>query len=368
MEQKKMFKQKIKLAFVVPSLQSGGMERVMTELANYYSTKKEIQVHIVLFGKSPKIFYKLNQNINIHKIKGPFVKHVRLFEIIKRVFFLRKAIKSINPQAVLSFGTQWNNLVLLSLYNMPYPVYVSDRGSPIRKYKRSTEVLRSILYKKSAGIIAQTNIARDILIQNFANANIVAIGNPIRDVSNKNDQNRENIILSVGRLISTKHHDKLINIFSKLDAPGWRLIIVGGNALNENNYVKLKNLIRQLHMEERITLEGEQKDVSSYYNRCKIFAFTSNVEGFPNVIGEALSWGLPVVSYDCVAGPSEMIVNGENGFLVPVFDDIQFQEKLQLLIDNEKLRQQMAVKAPESISKFSVESIGEQYLKFILSK
>ncbi len=108
-------------------------------------------------------------------------------------------------------------------------------------------------------------------------------------------------------------------------------------------------------------------DVDSQYLKSKIFAFTSNSEGFPNVIGEALSAGLPVVSYDCVAGPSEMIVDGENGFLVPVFDDDLFQKRLQQLIDDEELRQKMARKAPESVEKFSIEKIGQQYLDFILS-
>lgn len=363
-----MSKNRVKLAFVIPSLQGGGMERVMSELANYYSTKKWVQVHFILFGKSPQIFYEIDQSVCVHTINGSFNKHLRLLEVFKRAFFIRKTVKRINPDAVLSFGTQWNNLVLLALFKTPYLVYVSDRGSPHRKYKQSTEILRSFLYKKTAGIIAQTNKAKEILSQSFPSARIAVIGNPIGSHCPGKSKNQGNIILSVGRLISSKHHDRLINIFSKLKAPDWRLVIVGGNALKENNFKKLSDLIKTLCKEDSISLEGQQKDVLSYYNKSKIFAFTSSVEGFPNVVGEALSAGLPVVSYDCVAGPSEMITDGENGFLVPVFDDVQFQEKLQLLIDNEILREQMAEKATESMKKFSIETIGEQYLDFILSR
>ena len=71
--------------------------------------------------------------------------------------------------------------------------------------------------------------------------------------------------------------------------------------------------------------------------------------------------------FDCLAGPSEMIVDGQNGFLIPVFDDVLFQQQLQLLIDNEDLQKEMAKNARKSIMKFSTESIGKQYLNFILS-
>ena len=98
-----------------------------------------------------------------------------------------------------------------------------------------------------------------------------------------------------------------------------------------------------------------------------IFAFTSSSEGFPNVIGEALSSGLPVISYDCAAGPAEMIKDGENGFLTPVFDDILFQKRLQSLIDNEGLRNRMSENARRKIREFSIDKIGAEYYSFIVS-
>jgi GalNAc-alpha-(1->4)-GalNAc-alpha-(1->3)-diNAcBac-PP-undecaprenol alpha-1,4-N-acetyl-D-galactosaminyltransferase len=171
----------------------------------------------------------------------------------------------------------------------------------------------------------------------------------------------------VSRLINTKHHDRLISIFSKLNAPGWKLIIIGSDDQKQKHLFRLRLLTQKLKIDERVFFEGEKQNVEDYYSRCLIFAFTSSSEGFPNVIGEALSAGLPVVSYNCVAGPSDMITHGENGFLVPVFDDEQFQQKLQLLINDKDLRNKMADNAKESIKKFSVESIGQQYLDFILS-
>ncbi|MDZ7634136.1 MAG: glycosyltransferase [Bacteroidales bacterium] len=83
--------------------------------------------------------------------------------------------------------------------------------------------------------------------------------------------------------------------------------------------------------------KGYQSDTDNYYRRSRIFAFMSSSEGFPNVLGEALSAGLPVVSYDCLAGPSDLISDGDNGFLIPLFDRELFKEKLTLLMANDEL-------------------------------
>jgi GalNAc-alpha-(1->4)-GalNAc-alpha-(1->3)-diNAcBac-PP-undecaprenol alpha-1,4-N-acetyl-D-galactosaminyltransferase len=354
-----------KVALILPTLHAGGMERVMAELANYFESKKNIEVHFVLFGHQVKIFYQLNSNIIIHQSNIKSGKNIKIRTFINTIKFIRNTISQISPDAVLTFGTQWNNLVLLSLFLTKYRIFISDRGAPDRVYKFPQEHLKKILYPKASGIIAQTKTAESILKNRFPSASIKTIGNPIRDIGK--GKFKENFILSVGRLITSKHHDRLIEIFQKLNAPGWKLVIVGGNALKQNNLELIKDKINKSAFNERIILTGEKTNVEEFYRKSKIFAFTSSVEGFPNVVGEALSAGLPVVSYDCIAGPSDMIINGENGFLVPVFDDVQFQEKLQLLIDNEVLREKMESKAIEKIKKYSVESIGQQYLDFILS-
>jgi glycosyltransferase involved in cell wall biosynthesis len=355
-----------KICLVIPGLNAGGMERVMSELAKYFAQKESIDLHLVLYGKNPSVFYSLHENISIYKPSFVFNNRYRFWFTIKTIGFLRKQIKQIHPDTILSFGEYWNSFVLLALFGLKFPVFISDRCQPDKQYSQFHAFLRKWLYPKAAGIIAQTNVARDIYYKNFRNPHIEVIGNPIRKIEEAPVGEKENIILSAGRLINSKHHDRLIRIFSKLRAPGWKLIIIGGNALKQNNLELLNKLLKDLGLTDRVMLTGELPDIDDYYQKSKIFAFTSSSEGFPNVVGEALSARLPVVSYDCVAGPSEMITNGENGFLVPVFDDALFQEKLQLLIDNENLRQQMAEKAPESIKRFSIETIGEQFLNFIL--
>jgi GalNAc-alpha-(1->4)-GalNAc-alpha-(1->3)-diNAcBac-PP-undecaprenol alpha-1,4-N-acetyl-D-galactosaminyltransferase len=156
-------------------------------------------------------------------------------------------------------------------------------------------------------------------------------------------------------------------MFVEVTPPDWKLVIVGGDAKKQKLSNELRKLINQLGAEEQVFLEGEQKNIESYYHKSTIFAFTSSSEGFPNVIGEALSAGLPVISYDCVAGPSDMIEEGQNGFLVPLHDTTQFKKKLLLLMENENLRTQMSKIAKNSINNFSTASIAEEYYEFMNS-
>ena len=354
-----------KIVFLIPSLQPGGMERVMCELLNYFSKKRNLEVHLIIYGKNREVFYDLSDEINIHKPKFDFDDKYRTFYTFRTIFFIRKLVKAIQPHSTLSFGELWNNLVLISLIGLKYPVYISDRCKPDKSFGLFQNLLRKWLYPLASGMIAQTEKAKEIYQKANLNRNIVVIGNPIRDIKQRINIEKEHIILSVGRLINTKHFDRLIDVFARINKPDWRLIIVGGDAIKQKNSITLQQKIDELGFENNIILAGNQKDVEEYLLRAEIFAFTSSSEGFPNVIGEAMSAGLPVVAYDCVAGPSDMIADGQNGYLIPLFDDKMFEDRLRYLMENEAERQRMGVYARESIQRFSVENIGEQYYKIL---
>ncbi len=344
------------------------MERVMSQLAAYLAGKEELEVHLVLYGITREVFYPLPESVVLHRPGFVFSNERRTWHTIKTLFFLRRTVRDICPATVLSFGEMWNNLVLLALYRLGVPVYVSDRSRPGKDLGRLHNRLKKWLYPTAAGFIAQTDKARGIARENKRNSNIQVIGNPIRAIVPGKPEDKENIVLTVGRLIRTKHLDELIRLFVRLDKPDWRLVIVGGDSQKQNLMVGLRELVRELNAEDRIELAGTRSDVDEYYRKSKIFAFTSSSEGFPNVVGEAMSAGLPVISFDCVAGPSEMIEDGNNGFLVPVFDYTSFAERLVLLMEDAELRDSLGIKARQSMDRFSVESVGEQFYSFILNK
>ena len=224
-----------KLCLLIPSLQAGGMERVMSELAWHFSLKHDIELHLVLYGITREVFYPVPVELNIHKPTFKFSNRFRVLFTIRTILYLRKTVKKVNPVSILSFGEYWNSLVLISLLGLNYPIFVSDRCQPDKSLGKFHDWLRIILYPKAEGIIVQTQMAGNIFRRSINNRNIIVIGNPIKEMKLKEDIERENIVLMVGRLIRTKHQDKLIEMFIRISKPGWKLVIVGYDHLKQNN-------------------------------------------------------------------------------------------------------------------------------------
>lgn len=337
----------------------------MSLLANNFAAREHTEVHLLLIGIKRNISYPLDERVIVHRPSFKFNNSRRTWDTLKTMRFIREEVKKIAPETVLSFGELWNNLVLLSLAGTRFPIYVSDRSQPGKDLGRLHNMLRRMLYPSASGFIAQTKKAEEICRSRNWNSNINVIGNPLREIPRNDNLKKENIVLTVGRLIRTKHIDQMIRIFSETKNSGWKLVIVGGDAKKLDLSEELQKLVEELELGQQIVLAGQQKDVDSYYNRSKIFAFASSSEGFPNVIGEALTAGLPVVAYDCTAGPADMIEDGKNGFLVPLFDQQKFKEKMNQLMSDHKLRKKLGSNARSVLIKFESEAILNEFYKFI---
>ena len=355
------------ICLTIPSLQAGGMERVMSELAKYFSGKIELEIHLILYGITREIFFTIPDKIIVHRPIFRFNNRWRLYYTFKTLFYLRKTIKSINPHCILSFGEYWNNFVLLSIIGLKHPIFVSDRSQPDKSLGWLHDRLRHWLYPRANGIILQTEKAKEIYLWKNHHQNIAIIGNPIKELNGYSPQEeREKNILMVGRLIKSKHQDKLIEMFANVKLPGWKLIIAGYDHLKQENLERLKKLAKDLNIENQVVFPGKIENIDEIYSRSSVFAFTSSSEGFPNAIGEAMAAGLPVVAFDCIAGPSEMISDGYNGYLIPLHNYELFQSRMYSLMTDEKLRKQLGVNARKSIRKFSSKKICESYLNFLI--
>lgn len=351
---------------IIPSLQAGGMERVMSELAWYFSTKNEVELHLVLYGIKREVFFPIPESVQVYSPGYKFDNRYRTLNTLRTLYYLRRTVKRIKPYRILSFGEYWNNFVLLSVLGLSYPVYVSDRSQPDKSLGRFHDKLRRWLYPSAKGIILQTQKAREIFLRQNRHHNIAVIGNPIRQADPSNTEwQRDKVVLMVGRFIKTKHQDLLIEMFARVCPPDWKLVLVGYDHLKQQNMENLKTLARDLGIEKQVHFTGKKGDLNELYHKSSIFAFTSSSEGFPNAIGEAMAAALPVIAFDCIAGPSDMISDGHDGFLVPLFDKSTFEARLAELISDEMLRDRMGNNARESIKKSSHELIGEAFYRFM---
>ena len=350
----------IKITCIIHSLSIGGMERVMSILLNNFAKRAKTEVSVLLIGRYRKVAFELDDSIQVFKPSFTFDNTKRNITTLKTLSFIRITIKSIQPDSILSFGEVWNNLVLLSLRGLDFPVYISDRSQPDKNLGILHNLLRNLLYPKVSGYIAQTSPAAEIARSKHWNKNISIIGNPARDLNLPKVQ-QENLVLSVGRLIPTKNIDKLIQVFSEIDNTNWQLKIIGGNAKKMNLLDTYTKLVKDLGKTSQIKLLGEQKNIEEYLAKSKIFAFMSTSEGFPNALAEAMSAGCACIAYDCFAGPSDLIDDGTNGFLIPVGDEELYQQKLELLMNDKSLQKKLSKNAQEKMKQFDADKIAKRF-------
>ena len=350
-----------KIAFVIPSLKPGGMERVMSELVNYISQKNSIECYLISLSSLDE-FYKIEEAVNFNKPDFEFDNQKRFLSTLKTLFFLRNELKNIKPDSVLSFGETYNSFVLLSVLGLGLNVYVSDRSKPDKNWGFIHNNLRKILYPTAKGIVSQTIYSRDFLYKETKHKNIKVIPNPV-DIVRFQKRTNQKIVLTVGRLISTKRVDILIDAFEKSENRDWQLWIVGDGPKK----AELEQKVIDSGLKDKVFFLGFKNDIQEYYCKASIFAFTSYSEGFPNAILEAMASGLPVIAFDCVAGPADLISNEETGFLIPLGDVVEYQKKLNIMMKNTELLDNFSNRTKEKVLEYDINIIATEYLNFLLS-
>ncbi len=349
----------MKILLVIPTLKQGGAERVMSELANEFSRKGH-EVHICLLAEG-KQFYRLETNVTVHTLG--FVNKGKVQKVLGEVqvfLKLRELIKVIDLDFVLSFMTKYNALTIMASAFLNVKVFVSDRSNPKKKLPRSIKFLRKFTYPYANGIIAQTSLAKSVLQKQVKNNNIEVIANPLKVIEQFPNIKKENIVLNVGRMVTEKGQKYLMEAFAQLNNDEWKLVILGDGPL----YTELFTLAKKLNISHRVEMPGSVKNVDEWLSRASIFAFPSISEGFPNALVEAMSARLPCVSFDCDAGPRDVIENNKNGYLVRTSDTEEFTQKIEDLMENESIRIDMGKEASKIKNKLEPSMIAGEFLKF----
>ncbi len=353
----------MKIFLVIPTLKQGGAERIMHELANNFNLLGH-EVHLCLLTNR-KVFYVPDRGVHIHRLGFENKNHLqKKISELKTFYKLRQLMVDIGPDVVLSFMDKYNVLTILASRFLNLKVFVSDRSNPKKTISPILQFLKRLTYKHATGIVAQTSLAKEIIFELTNNPNIKVISNPLKHLEFYPEIKRERLIINVGRLVPEKGQKYLIEAFSKLSNTDWKLVILGDGTLKG----ALKNQIKMLGLEDRVIMPGSVRNVDEWLARSSIFAFPSVSEGFPNALVEAMGAGLPCVSFDCDAGPKDIIVNNENGFLIETRNIAAFTEHLNTLCSDVTLRTKVGAQALKISERLDGKVITNEYLNFFNPK
>lgn len=354
-----------KVLFVLPHMAGGGAERVTAILANKLIDKGcSVHIHTLVTDES---FYNLNSaiiqtsdGISVNRKNKASLLLSESLGFIKSFFSVFGLIKKEKFDIVISFFIETDVIVYLCrLFGCKFTEVHSERNDPWQRSKTFRNV-RCHIYKKCDKLICQSNAVSEYFDFVPAEKKFV-ISNPIdKERIPEKINNHSKRIVSVARLFEQKNYPLLINSFSLVceDYPGYTLNIYGDGVLHN----QLQELISELNINDRVFLHGAKKNVMELIADAELFVMSSDYEGFPNALLEAMAIGIPVISTDFKTGIARELIKDNNGMVVPVNDVNAMAEAIRkMLSDYEKLLE-MGKCNREKCKRFYTDKIIDEWI------
>ncbi len=342
--------------FVISNLYGGGAERVVSVWANKLS-QKGYRVSILLYSRVENE-YPIDDNIDIYTIAAS-AEECDSMSIIKRVAVFRKIIKKVAPDVLINFLPVVQVYVNVATVGLRIPRIETIRINPwrVETIKGKTETL---LWKRcfanSKAVILQSEDQK-AFFSNKVQKKSVVIPNPINEIYIENPKNEyasTHRLIAAGRLSYQKNYNMMIDAVEIVAGqfPDVRLEIFGDGELKD----VIAQVIAEKGLSEKIALMGRSSELYKEYNKSDIYLMSSDYEGMPNALAEAMAVGLPCISTDCKTGPRDLIDNNENGFLVSVGNSFDMAEKIKYIFNmSGEEQRKLGSKAREKILSFCSE-------------
>ncbi len=344
-----------KLVFVVPDMDGGGTEKVITLLANEY-VRRGLAVGILTFAGNT---YAYPLDSRVERFSAAMPSDGKLTVRFKRLLKMRQYFKQNKGCKILSFSTFGTGYIVLSTLFMKRDMLVSERTDPL---SCDHKPYRNFFYRFATRLVCQTADGIRCFPRSIQKKACV-IGNPLSaDLAPVYEGERRKSIVTAGRLHPVKNQHMMIAAFKRFSQqfPDYSLHFYGKGALE----AELKQAAEQLGLSEAVIFHGFSEHVDRDIRESSIFVLSSNYEGVSNSMVEALALGLPVIATDCPIGGCRTYIEPEvNGLLVPVGDTEAMTEAMCRLAGDDELRRRMSQNAAKVREQYSVAKIADQMLK-----
>lgn len=357
---------KTKIALIGYRLGIGGAEKVMANLSVFFENHG-IDVHNIIV--IDEVSYEFSGVlINLGKLKN---KSNGFFNKLNRYLFLKNYLRENNFDFIIDFRFRNKPLqeVLISKFLYQTKTIFTVHSYLIDHYMPNWSFLTRLMYQDSFKMVTISNKTKELIEKKHGLSNVQTIFNPINieEIHSKFNEpialNFEYII-GVGQMeTEVKQFDKMITAYANSHLPQQNIhLVLLGKGIRMNDYLVIA---KQNNMEDKVHFLGFQKNPYSYLKNAKFFVLSSLNEGMPNVILEALACSTPVVSFDCLSGPSEMILDQWNGLLVENQNIEKLTAAMNLFVQDEKLYTFCKENALPSTNRFTLDTIGKQWLDLL---
>lgn len=355
------------IGFLVPKVHNkGGVARVASIITNeLYKLNKFNNIVIVGYTEGDKSGYDWNENLIYYRI---FEKSTPLLKgLYKGALKLRKIVKKERLDILVGCDSNLSVLGLLSAKlcgaKYIYWDHMNFYENSTHKFKKESKYLMSIF----ADIVVVLTKKDQLNWQNNTNTkSVFQVYNPVTHISKLDFSYnaKTNKIISVGRLSYQKNFELIPQIAQKLKLERldfeWHIY---GSGPKE---ILIKKEISKYGVSDVVHLKGHHNNIKSIYNDYSIMAMTSRYEGLPMVLLEAFENKLPAISFDINTGPDEIILNGENGFLVEEGNFNDYVDKLKIMLTDLELMKSFSLNTVKSLKKFNKKDIVSQWVKMLL--
>lgn len=354
----------MKICFLTASMRAGGAERVMSILANEFC-KRGHDVSFIVTDDAKIIAYKLDEKVVIKYADTITLRSISgLLSCSKSI---DSCVKELKPDVVITFFQ--SVIIPWLMTGNSIPLIFSERNDPKNNNTGFMDrLMRVMVMHKAKGIVFQTK-----RVQNFFRCSIrkksTVIMNPFdaSKLPQRDTNKRVKEIVAVGRLTQQKNYNLLLEAFVKVyeKHPDYCLRIYGVGPLKDeliNNSIKLK-------ISDAVHFMGVSNDVLNAIKNSSCYVLSSNYEGIPNALLEALALGLPCVTTDYLPeAVDEFVDNYINGVIVPRNNPQKMADAINEIIEDDEFAQLLGEKASEIVATIRVEKIAKEWMRFIQSK